>query len=108
MNLSDEELKIIQHARAVVNRKAGQWQLPAFFGLVLLVLSVWIAYQVIEKIDSLDGISEGFAFGFTLCISATTTGIGAAICIGKALVGFADKKVPELLLKLYDESGSDS
>jgi hypothetical protein len=103
MKLSQEEQRLIRQAEAWVNAKWRLRAIPALFGCMLLYICFTFAYEVLQNAESLEGISVGFAFGFGLCIVATTSGIGGAICIGKALAGFSDNKEHELLLKLHKE-----
>jgi hypothetical protein len=103
MKLTQDEQQLIRHAQASVKDKWRPRIIAAMFGSMLLYICFTFAYKVLQRTESLEDISEGFAFGFGFCIVATTTGIGGAICIGKALAGFADNKEHELLLKLHKE-----
>jgi formate/nitrite transporter FocA (FNT family) len=103
MKLTQDEQKLIRQAQASVKDKWRPLTIAAMFGCMLLYICFTFAYKVLQMAESFEDISEGFAFGFGLCIIATTTGIGGAICIGKALAGFSDNKEHELLLKLYNE-----
>jgi hypothetical protein len=103
MKLTQDEQQLIRQAQASVKDKWRPRIIATMFGSMLIYMCFTFSYKLLKRAESLEDISEGFAFGLGLCILATTTGIGGAICVGKALAGFAENKEHELLLKLHKE-----
>lgn len=108
MKLTSEEEAVISRARRAVANKGKLRRIPALFGVAGIGMSAWAAHRVISKINSLEEVSEGFFFGLSLCVVATTFGIMGAICLAKVIMGFENEyEVHELLLKLHKRMAED-
>jgi hypothetical protein len=74
------------------------------WGITICGFAVFFAHKLYIRTANLEGISEGFLFGLTLCILTTSFGFLGALCIGKSLSGFdKDFKDYELLIKLHEQ-----
>ena len=112
--MRDEE-KIIDRARKQLEGKNQLRKIPLAFGIAFIGAFLLFAYMIISKLNNLpqEELTKGFIIGFSLAIVASTFGVIGAICMVKALIGFADEfEVHELLLiyhkRLYPNKSNQS
>ena len=109
ISIFDEE-KIVNIAEKQLATKNHLRRIPLVFGLTGLGMCLWVGSKVVSKLQDLpaEELTKGFITGFALSIVASTFGVMGAICLTKALIGFADDfKAQELLLiyhKRLDEN----
>ena len=109
ISIFDEE-KIIKIAEKQLETQNHLRKIPFVFALVYLGMCLWVGSKIFSKLQNLpaEELTKGFITGFALSIVASTFGVIGAICLTKALIGFADDfKAQELLLiyhkRLYEK-----
>ena len=98
---SDEQ--VIERARRVVLSKRKLRWVMLIYAAVFLWMCGYATVKCIHKIENLNELSMGFAYGMALAFAWMTFGILGGLCLGKFLTGLqGDYRMQELLVSYHD------
>lgn len=98
---ADEQ--IIEKARHVVAvKRRFRWFL-LLYATLFLGMCGYFTVAGIRKIESLDELSLGFAYGVAMAVLWMSFGVMGGLCLGKFLTGLqSDYRLQELLISYHD------
>ena len=106
MKLTEDETKLINHARsALASKNKMRWKC-LFMSIFLFSFCGLVAWMLLSKIDTIlyIEVTKGFAVGTIFALIIVSSGVMGVIYLVQFIRGVSDFKMEELLLKYHDEN----
>ena len=99
----ESDQQVVERARRVVAANGRLRWLMLLYAVLFLGMCGYCTVAGIRKIESLDQLSLGFAYGLAMAVAWMTFGIAGALCLGKFLTGLqGDFRLQEMLVAYHD------